>query len=373
MALLITAGLFLRSLVNVSRVELGVRTEQIVTFAVSPQMNGYDNARSAVFFERLHEELAAIPGVTSVTSSMVPLLAGSSWGTDVSVEGFERRPGVDANARLNRIGTGYFATLGIPLVNGRDFTTADTDGAAPVAIVNEAFTRKFGLGQDAVGRMMGQADELDMQIVGVVRDAKYSAVKDEVPPVFFTPYRQTASTGGLFFYVRSSIEPAAILRAVPATVAGLDPNLPVQELKTLTQQVRENVFMDRMIGTLSLSFASLATLLAAIGLYGVLAYTVAQRTREIGIRMALGAGTGSVRLMVLRNVGIMLLIGGALGLIAAMALGRGAASLLYGIEATDPAVMVGAVLVLTLLSLAAGLVPAQRATRVDPVTALRYD
>jgi ABC-type antimicrobial peptide transport system permease subunit len=214
---------------------------------------------------------------------------------------------------------------------------------------------------------------LDMEIVGLVRNAAYSEVKDSVPPQFFNPYRQTGNIGRMNFYVRTASDPNQLLRAIPAVVRRLDPNLPVEELKTLPQQVKENVFMDRMISIFSASFALVATLLAAIGLYGVLAYSVSQRTREIGVRMALGASSGSVRTMVLRQVGIMTIIGGIIGIGGALALGRGAKSLLYQISGYDPFVLVGSAILLALVALAAGYVPALRASRVDPMQALRYE
>ncbi|MHB1223459.1 MAG: ABC transporter permease, partial [Gemmatimonadaceae bacterium] len=333
MALLISAGLFLRSLVNVSRVELGLDAENVATFGISPELNGYEPVRSLALFRRAEEELAAIPGVTGVAVARIPLLAGSNWGSDVSVEGFEKGPDTDANARYNEVSPGYFRVLGTQLLAGREFTDADIVGSPQVAVVNEAFAKKFGLGREAVGKYMsdGGDDSLDTQIVGLVRDSKYSQVKDEVPPLFFMPYRQSSSIGSASFYVRTAIEPEQLLRALPGAVKKLDPTLPVEELKTLPMQVRENVFLDRMISTLSAVFAVLATLLAAVGLYGVLAYTVAQRTREIGVRMALGAAGRHVRAMVLRQVGLMVLVGSVVGIAAAVGLGRLAGSLLFGL------------------------------------------
>jgi predicted permease len=375
MALLISAGLFVKSLANVSRVDLGLKVDNLVTFGISPELNGYTPERSRVLFERLEEELAALPGVTSVAASMVPVLGGSNWGTDVKVEGFKSGPDVDDNARFNEVGPGYFHTLGIALLAGREFTRADAEGSAKVAIVNEAFTRKFNLGRDAVGKRMGfdDAKEMDHEIVGVVRDAKYSDVKQAIPPLFFAPYRQDDDIGAINFYIRASGDPGAVLRAVPGVAARLDPNLPVEELKTLPQQVRDNVALDRMVTTLAAAFALLATLLAAIGLYGVLAYTVAQRTREIGLRMALGADAADVRRMLLLQVGWMTLVGGVMGVAAALAIGRYAQSLLFEIRGHDPYVVCLAIVSLAAVALSAGFIPAFRASRIDPMRALRYE
>lgn len=375
MALLIPAGLFLRSLANLGQVDLGLQTADVVTFRISPELNGYETERAQVLFQRVEEELAAVPGVTGVTASFIPILSGSNWGTDVAVQGFERGPDTDANSRYNVVGAGYFRTLGIPLIAGREFTRADGPGAAKVAIVNEEFARKFGLGRDAVGKVMGFGgnDEMDVEIVGLVQNAKYSEVKDDVPPLFFTPYLQEESVGAMSFYVRTASDPDQLLRTMPPVVAQLDPNLPVEELKTLPQQVRENVFLDRMISTLSAAFAALATLLAAVGLYGVLSYTVSQRTREIGVRMALGANSGRVRWMVLRQVGGMIVIGGVIGFAAALGIGRAAGSLLFGLEGNDPLVFASAAVILALIAFGAGYLPARRASRVDPMQALRYE
>jgi ABC-type antimicrobial peptide transport system permease subunit len=209
--------------------------------------------------------------------------------------------------------------------------------------------------------------------VGLVKDAKYSEVKDEAPPQYFRPWRQQESVGGLYFYVRTGREPAALLRAIPGVVERLDPNLPVEELKSMPQQVKENVFIDRLISTLSAAFAVLATLLAAVGLYGVVAYSMARRTREVGVRMALGASAGQVRGMVLRQVGLMLLIGGAIGMLAAWQLARAASSMLYGLQSWDALVLVVASAVLALAALSAGYFPARRAAATDPARALHLE
>lgn len=377
LTLLVGAGLFIKSLLNVSRVDLGLNTENIVTFGVSPSLNGYDNDRSMELFARLEEELTAIPGVTSVAASLVPALSGNSWGNSVSVQGFHREADTDANSRFNAVGPGYFATMDIPLLAGRDFTDSDVEGAPEVAIVNEAFARKFGLDPaSAVGSFMavgGIDDELNIEIVGLVRDAKYAEVKQEVPPLYFRPYRQDDNPGFLNFYLSAGVDPDGIMRAVPAVMKGLDPNLPVEDIKTLEQQVAETVVLDRLISILAAAFATLATLLAAVGLYGVLAYTVAQRTREIGLRMALGAGADNVRGLVLRQVTRMTALGGIIGIAMALAMGRAAQSLLFELEGHDPWVVAGVVAVVAVVTYTAGYLPALRASKVDPMEALRYE
>ena len=376
MALLVSAGLFTRSLFNVSRVDLGLKADNVIMFRVSPELNGYKPEQSRQLFERVEDEIGALPGVKGVTSSTVPLLSGSNWGTGVSVEGFTAGPDTDIGSRTNEVGPAYFSTLGVPLLAGRDFTRADGLTAPKVAIVNEAFAKKFNLGPNAVGKRMGNDGNnspLMMEIVGLMRDAKYSEVKGAVPPLFFAPYRQDERIGNISFYVLTAADPEAFMANIPKVLARLDANLPVENLRTLPQQVRENVFLDRFISVLSAAFACLATLLAAVGLYGVLAYTVSQRTREIGLRMALGAAPSRVRAMVLRQVGVMVLVGGVIGLAAAIGLGRLAQSLLFELQGSDPVVLAAAAVSLSLVALAAGFIPAHRASQVDPMSALRYE
>src|SRR5262249_23466144 len=291
-------------------------------------------------------------------------------------EGFKAGPDTDTNARYNEVGAGYFRTLGIPLIAGREFTRGDDQRSAKVAIVNEAFTKKFSLGSDAVGRRIGERDgALDTEIVGVVQNSKYSDVKQAVPPLFFRPYPQgdALRVGSIAFYVRTGLQPERIMASIPKLVARLDPDLPVEDLRTMPEQIRQNVFLDRLISVLSAAFASLATLLAATGLYGVLAYTVSQRTREIGLRMGPGAAPAGVRWMVRGQVGVMAVIGIAIGLAAAGGLSRLAQSLLFELRGSDPAVLTSAVLALTAVAFGAGFVPAFRASRIAPMSALRYE
>ncbi len=379
MLLLASSGFFVKSLLNVSRLDLGFKIDHVVTFGLSPDLNGYSVDRTRLFFQRLEDELRAAPGVTAVTMSNVPLLAGTNRSRGVAVQGFKAGPDTDSGSRYNRVGPGYFSALGIPLIAGREFTNADTVNSVKVALVNQTFAKKFGLGNDAVGKLMGWApgegyrSKLDTTIVGVVEDAKYSEVKQTVPPQFFVPYRQDEGLGGMHVYVRTSGDVAQAASAITAAVKRLDPNLPIEELETLPEQVRNNTYLDRMMTTLSAAFALLATLLAAIGLYGVLAYTVAQRTREIGLRMALGAAPDRVRGMVLRQVAIMTLVGALAGLAGALAVGKAAQSMLFQMTGADPTVLALSAVAVALVALCAGFIPAHRASRVDPMRALKYE
>ena len=376
-ALLISAGLFAKSLANVSRVDLGIRTDNLVTFAVTPLRVGYDTLSSKILYDRIEEELAAVPGVHGVATGMVPMLAGNSWGNNVRVQGFECLPDTDCNSRFNAIGAGYFGTMGTALLAGREFTRSDFAGGARVAIVNETFAAKFNLGQDAVGKFMGRSgsgpDTLGVQIIGLLPDIKYNDVKQEPQPVFYLPWRQERIVSQLYFYVRTELAAEQMLAAIPEVMKRIDPNLPVEDLRTMEQQVRENVFMDRLVSIFSTAFAVLATLLAGVGLYGVLAYSVTQRTREIGVRMALGASRGDVRGLVLRQVGLMIAVGAVVGVAAAVGIGKVAQSLLFGLEGGDPIVFTASVVLLAAVALGAGWLPAVRASRTNPMQALRYD
>jgi predicted permease len=373
MMLLTSAGLFTKSLFNVSRVDLGIDVEHIATFALSPELNGYTPAASRGLFERVEQELRGFPGVSGVVASLVPLIAGSNWGSNVSVQGFDAEPDTDTHSNYNEVGSGYFRTLGIPLLTGREFESRDDLGTPKVAIVNETFVEKFNLGHDAVGKRMqvGSGGELDIEIVGLVKDSNYSEVKGVIPPLFFLPYRQNESLGAINFYIRSSTSPEQLLPSLRNVLSTLDPNLPIENLRTMAMQVREKVALDRMLSTLSAAFALLATVLASVGLYGAMAYSVAQRRQEIGLRMALGANAFAVRSLVLRQVGWMALCGSTLGLFGALGLGRVAQSLLYEIQGHDPTVLVVSAFLLTSVSLGAGLLPAQRAASIDPMKALR--
>lgn len=376
MALLVPAGLFAKSLFNVSRVDLGLNTDHLVLFSISPELNSYSTERTRELFERTEAELAALPGVTGVAAAIVPVLSGDNWNNSLIVEGFEAGPDTNTTGAFNGVGPGYFKTMGVPLIAGREFTPADAAGAPKVAVVNQAFLRKFNLPENALGKRFGIGGpnaKPDIEIVGIARDAKYSDVKRAVPAQYYLPYRQEERLGFAYFYVRSALPPEQLVASIPVVMKKLDPGLPLDDLKTMDMQVQENVFMDRLISTLSFAFAALATVLAAVGLYGVLAFTVAQRTREFGLRMALGADGSTVRGMVMKQVGVMALIGGAIGLAAAIGVGRLAQSLLFEMTGYDPLVIGVSTVALAIVAAGAGFIPAMRASRIDPMNALRYE
>ncbi len=373
--LLISAGLFLKSLVKIMKVDLGISTANTIVFGLSPELNQYPPERSRALFEQIEEKLATLPGVTGVTASLVPLIAGNNYGSNVSIDGFEAGPDTDTHSMFNEVGPGFFRVLGVPLISGREFSPRDVANAPKVAIVNEAFVRKFSPSGAALGKRMqqGAGKTNDIEIVGIAKDAKYSDVKDAIPPLFYTPYRQDKSIGSSSFYVKVTLPPEQFIPSLRQAIASLDANLPIEELKTLEAQVNDNIAIDRMISTLAAAFAGLATLLAAVGLYGVLAFTVSRRTREIGIRLAIGANGSDIRNMVLREVGVMVIFGVIIGFPSAILLSSYVESLLFEMKGSDPLVLAAAVILVATVSLASGYLPARRAMNIEPLNALRYE
>jgi predicted permease len=374
MALLVLAGWFAQSLLNIARVDVGFRVDSLAVFTIAPERNGYRPDRSAELFDRLEEDLAGIPGVAAVATAAVPLLDNSGWGSGIEVEGYEASPGEDINASMNYVSLDFFEAIGMPLLRGEGFERRSRGEGPRVAVVNERFVERFGLGEAAMGKhLSAMGSETDIEIVGIVRDAKYSEVKQEPPPQVFMLRDAIPFLGATSFYLRSRLGLGELRAAVEQVLARHDENLPLMDFRTVTEQAKENVFLDRFMSVLAAILAGLATVLAGLGIYGVLSYGVAQRLREIGLRIALGAAPQNVRSMVLKQVGWMAAIGVVVGVSLALLLGQLGRALLFGLTPTDPVVPAAAVLALLAVVAVAAYWPARRAALVDPVTALRGD
>lgn len=390
--LLIGAGLFIRSLRNLHAIDLGIRTESLVAFNVNPAISGYQAPQARQFYEQLLSRLGAQSGIAGVGFATMGLLEGNEWDSTMTLEGYTAKPGEDMSPYCNAVSPGYFATLGIPLLAGRDFDARDVppqmdpeDRKPPyrVAIVNESFATHYFGDINILGRHIGFGGDpgtpMPIEIIGVVKDSKYTGVRDDIPRQVFFAYLQNFVGGRADFagsaavYVRSSQDSAVAFGAARRVVQGLDANVPLYNLRTLERQIERSLLAERLIASLSTAFGILATLLAVIGLYGVMAYTVARRTREIGLRMALGAVAGDVTWLVMREVLVLVGTGVILGLIGAWGLTRVVQNQLYGVTPNDPLTVLAAAFMLGLVALLAGYIPARRATRVNPVTALRYE
>jgi predicted permease len=371
--LLIGAGLFARSLYNVKNIDVGFHTDHLISFAVQPSLSGYSQERMRGLFERLQENIGRLPGIRAASMAEVTLLAGDSESTSIEVEGYRAKQDEDMNVFQNKIGPGFFATLGIPLLAGRDFTNADGAKAPEKVIVNERFAKHYFGDENPIGRRIRFRREKDsIEIIGVVRDGKIVSLREKPQRCVYLPYAQ-AQVGFMTFYARTTQEPSATAQTLREVVRRQDPNLPIYNVKTMESQIDESLFMDRLVAALSASFGALATLLAAVGLYGVMAYMVVRRTREIGIRMALGADRREVLRLVMKEVVALAAAGIGIAVLASLAMGRLIQSQLLDVSARDPWVMAAATLALAMVALLAGFLPALRATRVDPLTALRYE
>ena len=323
------------------------------------------------------DRLQQIPGVTNVTLAVMTLLDGNEWDSSVSVEGYSAKAGEWINPHMQFASPGYFATLGIPTLLGRDFTDRDVLGSPKVGIVNQRFVDRYFGGQSPIGRHVGMGGDpgtkLDIEIIGVVKDARYESLRDEIPYQLYRPYRQMGFVSGMTVYARVAGDPASIFPAMRQAVQQVDANVPVYGMRTLAQQLDKSLLSERMLASLSGVFGIIATLLAAIGLYGVMAFMVARRTREIGIRMALGAGGPNVIWLVMREVLVLAGCGVAIGLIAAYASTRLVSTQLFGIQPTDVLTMIGAALGIAAVAALAGYIPARRAVTIDPMLALRWE
>src|SRR5579862_7222144 len=375
--LLIGAGLFIRSLQNLKDLDPGFHTANLLGFAVDPPLNGYKQERSLDLYRQLRDNLDAIPGVESAALAIMPVLSGNEWDSSMAVEGFQAKPTEQPDPHMQFISPDYFKTMNIPILLGRDFRMSDGRGAPKVCIVNESFARKYFKDGNAVGKHIGMGGDpgtkLDTEIIAVVRDTKYESMRDEIPAEVYQPYHQMPFVLGMYAYVRTARQPEQVFSSIRQVVNSLDANLPVFQMKTIEAQMEESLITERLVATLSSGFGILATLLAAIGLYGVMAYMVAQRTREIGVRMALGAASSDVIWLVMKEVLQLVVIGVAIGLPAAWALTRFAKSQLYGIQPNDVLTIVLATAGIALVAILSGYIPARRATRLDPMRALRWE
>jgi predicted permease len=385
--LLIGAGLFIRSLRNLRLIDLGIRPESLVAFNLNPSIGGYTPVRTKEFYQQLLTRLEHEGGVSGAAFAQMGLLEGNEWDSTITIEGYAAKPGEDMGPYCNAVSPGYFKTLGIPLIAGRDFDQRDTLWTNEIAtsgpptykvvIVNESFVKHFFGTANPIGRHIGFGGDpgtpTPIEIIGVVKDSKYTGVRDEIPRQAFFPFLQGSFVTGVSVYVRSTQDPAIAFGAARRVAREMDANVPLYNLRTLERQIERSLLNERLVATLSSAFGILATLLAVIGLYGVMAFTVAKRTREIGLRLALGAATTDVLWLVMREVLVLVGSGIVLGVLAAWYLSRLVQSQLYGLTSTDPVTMAAAALLLGFVALLAGYIPARRATRVNPVRALRYE
>ena len=373
--LLFGAGLFVRSLQNLQKTDTGFRDiDNLVTFRVSPALNGYDTPRTVQFYRDLLERVRGVPGVRSAALAAVPLLHGDEWDNSLSVEGHQAKDGEDMQGFMNALSPGYFETMGIAILEGRDFEVKDQKEKAAVAIVNRRFAEHYFGEKSAVGRHIGMGGgpgtKLDIEITGVVANTLYEGPREGLRRQVYMP---NYGKGGVAFYVRAGMGSASVYGAARSAVKELDAAVPVYELKTLGDQLDQTLLTDRLIARLSAGFGMLATLLAAVGLYGVMAFVVARRTKELGVRIALGAQPGQVLWLVMKEVLLLLAIGLAVGVPAAIGLGQYVSAQLYGVKTNDPWLAMGTMAVLAAVSAVAGLIPARRASRIDPILALRFE
>ena len=373
--LLIGAGLFQSSLSRLQNLDTGINTKQTLVFDIDPLLAGYSHERVRAFMEQLDKELTARPEIEAAGHAVVRVLNGGSWTNTIRVIGYEAAQGENMNIHFNAISPGYLAALEIPLLEGRRFTDADAAAAPPVGYVNQAFAERFFPGESAVGRQfrftMDGAPEIE--IVGVLPDLRYQDLREDIPAQIFVPFAQSPFATGASVYVRTDRRPEDLAPVVRAVAAEMDRALPIANLRPMTKQVDSTLIAERLLAFLASAFGIAATLLASVGLYGLLAYSVSRRRREIGLRMALGAQRSDVAGMVLREVGLLFGIGAAAAIPVALASAQFLESQLYGVAPRDPLTILAATVVLAFAAFVAGALPAWRAARTEPMTALRFE
>jgi predicted permease len=374
--LVAASGLFLRTLHNLQTVNTGFRSERLITFRLNSGLAGYNRERSMRLFSGMLDELRAIPGVSGATLGQTTVLSNSRINFGFEIEGRTRGERENISGSGDAVAPGYLAMLGTPLLRGRDFTDNDTSTSTRVVIVNEALVDQYFPNQNPLGRRirLGWGGEsFPFEIVGVSKNARMSNLRDQPARSFFMPYTQWDVLSSAVFYVRSSGDPAALSGSIRSMVKRFDNNLPIIQYRTVEEQIGRLLRPERMVASLSIAFGLLATGLAAIGLYGVTAFSVSRRTREIGVRMALGAQRKGIVLMVLRDVMTTAAVGIVLGAALSLLLARYIESQLYGVPARDFLTLGAAAILLAIVALAAGWLPARRASRVDPILALRQE
>jgi predicted permease len=375
--LLIGAGLFTQSLRNLKTLNPGFDVKNLLAFEADPTNEPHPKGWVTEYYRRLGERLSALPGVESQTGAVVPVLADNEWDSWVTIEGYSAKQDERPDPHMQYCTPGFFKTLKIPVLLGRDFNERDVAAAGKVGIVNQRFVKKYFGGASPLGRHLGMGidpgTKTDIQIVGVVADTKYESLREEIPYELYVPYGQGGGGNGLTFYVRARGDAASVFNTLRTAVREVDAQVPMYDMRTMDDQMEISLLTERLLATLSSVFGCLATLLAALGLYGVMAFMVARRTREIGIRMALGAGQGSVVWMVMRETLILAGIGVGIGLAGAYAVTRLIQTQLFGVAPTDLITMALAALGIAAVAAVAGYVPARRATGIDPMIALRWE